>query len=106
MKKDFAFEMAASAVRFGVGVTREVGADLKEIGASLALVVTDPTVAKLPPVRSVVDSLGSGGVPYVLYDRVRVEPTDASFQDAIAFVAALRLYGMSASVRGSSVDAG
>ncbi|HJZ74406.1 MAG TPA: hydroxyacid-oxoacid transhydrogenase [Vicinamibacterales bacterium] len=104
MKKDFAFEMAASAVRFGVGVTREVGADLKEIGASLALVVTDPTVAKLPPVRSVVDSLGAGGVPYVLYDRVRVEPTDASFQDAIAFAAAHRIDAIVAVGGGSTID--
>ena len=52
MKKDFAFEMAASAVRFGVGVTREVGMDLKELGTTLALVVTDPTIARLPPLRT------------------------------------------------------
>src|SRR5262245_5363405 len=104
MKKDFAFEMAASAVRFGVGVTREVGADLKEIGASLALVVTDPTVAKLPPVRSVVDSLGAGGVPYVLYDRVRVEPTDASFHDAIAFAGGHPVDAIVAVGGGSTID--
>ena len=35
--------MAVSSVRFGVGVTREVGMDLKEIGARLVLVLTDPT---------------------------------------------------------------
>jgi alcohol dehydrogenase class IV len=59
MKKDFAFEMAASAVRFGVGVTREVGMDLQEMGATLVLVVTDPTIAKLPPVATVIDRIES-----------------------------------------------
>src|SRR5438045_4327502 len=57
MQKAFAFEMAVSSVRFGVGVTREVGMDLKELGAKLAMVVADPIVARLPPVRTVVDSL-------------------------------------------------
>ena len=51
MQKDFAFEMAVSSVRVGVGVTREVGMDLKELGTKLAMVVTDPIVATLPPVR-------------------------------------------------------
>src|SRR5215831_5431401 len=104
MKKDFAFEMAASAVRYGIGVTREVGADLKEIGASLVLVVTDPTIAKLPPVGSVVDSLDTSGVPYVLYDRVRVEPTDASFQEAIAFAKAHSIDAIVAVGGGSTID--
>ena len=57
MTKDIAFEMAVSSVRFGVGVTREVGMDLAEIGARLVLVVTDPLLAKLPPVRTVLESL-------------------------------------------------
>ena len=85
MKTDFAFEMAVSSVRFGVGVTREVGMDLEELGAKLVMVVTDPIVAKLPPVRTVIDSLDQNGVAYALYDRVRVEPSDESFLDAIAF---------------------
>ena len=85
MNKDIAFEMAVSSVRFGVGVTREVGMDLKEMGARLVLVVTDPVVATLPPVRTVLESLEQNGIPYALYDRVRVEPSDESFLDAIAF---------------------
>src|SRR5262249_13215983 len=104
MQKDFAFEMAASAVRFGVGVTREVGMDLKEIGAALVLVVTDPTVAKLPRVRTVIDSLDRAGVRYVLYDRVRVEPTDESFHDAIAFAAAHPIDAIVAVGGGSTID--
>ncbi len=84
MDKDIAFEMAASHVRFGVGVTREVGMDLKEIGARRVLVVTDPLVGKLPPVRTVLESLDRSGVPFDLFDRVRVEPSDESLLEAIA----------------------
>jgi len=85
MTKDIAFEMAVSSVRVGVGVTREVGMDLEELGARLVMVVTDPIVARLPPVRTVMDSLEQNGIAYALYDRVRVEPSDESFLDAIAF---------------------
>jgi hydroxyacid-oxoacid transhydrogenase len=85
MNKDIAFEMAVSSVRFGVGVTREVGMDLAEMGVKLVMLVTDPVVAKLPPVRTVVDSLERSKIAYAIYDRVRVEPSDESFLDAIAF---------------------
>jgi len=85
MARDYAFEMAVSSVRFGAGVTREVGMDLKELGTTLAMVLTDPVVSKLPPVRAVLDSLERNGISYALYDRVRVEPSDESFLDAIAF---------------------
>ena len=85
MNHEIAFEMATSGIRFGNGVTREVGMDLAEMGARRVLVVTDPAVSKLAPVATVLDSLESNKVPYMIYDRVRVEPTDESFHDAIAF---------------------
>ena len=85
MTKDIAFEMAVSSIRYGVGVTREVGQDLAEIGAKLVMVVTDPLLATLPPVRTVLESLEQNRIPYAVYDRVRVEPSDESFLDAIAF---------------------
>ena len=40
--RDTAFEMAASSIRFGPGVTAEVGSDLVDLGARRVLVVTDP----------------------------------------------------------------
>jgi len=85
MAKDIAFEMAVSSVRFGAGVTREVGMDLADLGARHALVITDPTLAAMRPVAIVMESLRDSGVPATLYDRVRVEPSDESFLDAIAF---------------------
>ena len=85
MKNEIAFEMAASSIRFGPGVTREVGMDLADLGARNVLVITDPVLADMPPVQTVLESLDSAGINFVLYDRVRVEPTDESFLDAIAF---------------------
>src|SRR5262245_63300307 len=85
MAKDIAFEMAVSSVRLGAGVTREVGMDLEDLGARRALVITDPTLATMRPVAIVIQSLRDSGVLATLYDRVRVEPSDESFLDAIAF---------------------
>jgi hydroxyacid-oxoacid transhydrogenase len=85
--------MAASAVRFGAGVTREVGMDLVDLGVRRALVLTDPAVARLAPLQMVLDSLHDAGVDAVVYDRVRVEPTDQSFRDAIRFTLDLRAEG-------------
>ena len=85
MNHEIAFEMAAASIRFGEGVTREVGMDLTELGIRKALVLTDPAVARLPPVAAVLESLEANRIPFAVYDRVRVEPTDESFHDAIAF---------------------
>ena len=104
MDKDIAFEMAASHVRFGVGVTREVGMDLKEIGARRVLVVTDPLVGKLPPVRTVLESLDRSGVPFHLFDRVRVEPSDESLLEAIAVARAGSYDAYVAVGGGSTID--
>src|SRR6476646_9581101 len=102
MSKDIAFEMAVSSIRYGVGVTREVGQDLAEIGAKLVMVVTDPLLATLPPVRTVLESLEQNRIAYAVYDRVRVEPSDQSFLDAIAF-AKERPYDAFVAVGGGSV---
>src|SRR4051812_2099968 len=96
--------MAASSVRFGVGVTREVGMDLADLGVRRALVVTDPIVARLAPVDTVLGSLAAAGVAAVLYDRVRVEPTDVSFRDAIQFADGQPVDGIVAVGGGSVID--
>jgi hydroxyacid-oxoacid transhydrogenase len=82
---EIAFEMATSSVRYGAGVTREVGMDLADLDVKNALVLIDPVVAKLPIGDVVRNSLDSAGVKFTVYDRIRVEPTDESFLDAIAF---------------------
>jgi len=104
MSTEFAFEMATSNIRFGTGVTREVGMDLVDLGIRRALVVTDQTVAQLAPVQTVLSALETAGVEAVLYDRVRVEPTDGSFRDAIQFANAHPADGIVAVGGGSVID--
>ncbi|KAK7086266.1 Hydroxyacid-oxoacid transhydrogenase, mitochondrial, partial [Halocaridina rubra] len=74
---DYAFEMACSTVRFGPGVTKEVGMDVQALGAKKALVMTDKNLSKMAPVQSVIESLTKHKVNFSVYDNVRVEPTDA-----------------------------
>ena len=104
MDHEIAFEMAVSSVRFGAGVTREVGMDLADLGVRQALVITDPKIAKLPPVAIALESLKENGISFALYDRVRVEPTDESFQDAIAFARRQPWDAFVAIGGGSSID--
>src|SRR5437762_1843978 len=85
MALEYAFEPASSSIRFGRGVTREIGMDLAEMKAQKVMVLTDANVAKLTPVATVEQSLRDNGVTYPLFDRVRVEPSDVSFRDAIEF---------------------
>jgi hydroxyacid-oxoacid transhydrogenase len=102
--REIAFEMAVSSIRFGRGVTREIGADLKEMGARRVLLLTDPVVGGLPPVRTALESLEEHGIAHVLYDRVRVEPSDESLLEAIAFARAQPFDAFVAVGGGSTID--
>jgi hydroxyacid-oxoacid transhydrogenase len=104
MPNEIAFEMAASSIRFGRGVTREAGMDLAELGIRRALVVADPVVARLAPAAAVCESLQANGVQFDVYDRVRVEPTDESLQDAIGFARGRDYEAFVAIGGGSTID--
>src|SRR5580692_5746248 len=104
MKNEIAFEMVTSQVRFGPGVTREVGMDLGDLGARNVLVVTDPWLSAMSPVLTVLESLEERGIPFTLYNRVRIEPTDESFQDAIAFASRGSYDAFVAVGGGSTID--
>ncbi|XP_065758959.1 hydroxyacid-oxoacid transhydrogenase, mitochondrial isoform X2 [Muntiacus reevesi] len=82
---DYAFEMAVSTIRYGAGVTKEVGMDLQNMGAKNVCLMTDKNLSQLPPVQTAMDSLVKNGINFKVYDHVRVEPTDTSFLEAIEF---------------------
>ncbi|KAI9826549.1 MAG: hypothetical protein M1832_006145 [Thelocarpon impressellum] len=84
-RKEYAFEMAASAIRFGPGCSSEVGMDLVNLGAKRVCVVTDGTVARLGAMARVVEALEREGLQFVVYAGTVVEPKDSSIREAIAF---------------------
>lgn len=104
MSHEIAFEMATSNLRFGAGVTREVGMDLRDVGVRKALVVTDPNLSALSPVRTTLESMDAAGVKAVLFDGARAEPTDESFRAAIQFGEANPTDGIVAVGGGSVID--
>ena len=85
MPNETAFEMATSSIRFGHGVTAEVGMDLAELKVRNVMVVADPNLVSSLPVSTVLESLETHRVLFKLFDAVHVEPTDESFQEAIRF---------------------
>ena len=84
MECEYAFEMVTSGIRFGAGVTLELGAELSDLGKQHVLVFTDPNLRNLPPVATVLESLSAQNIRFSVFDRVRTEPTDESFKQAIA----------------------
>ena len=99
-----AVEVAASNIRFGAGVTREIGMDLADLKVRRVVVMTDANIRRLPVFDRVQESLIESGITFDVFDRVRVEPTYESFQDAIAFAAAGDFDGFVAVGGGSTID--
>lgn len=99
---DYAFEMACSTIRYGVGVTKEIGMDMVNMKAKHVCVMTDSNLVNLSPVKDTLDSLSKHGIRYQVYDKVRVEPTDESFREATKFAKAGR-FDVFLAVGGGSV---
>jgi len=98
------FTMDTSSIKYGPGVTREVGYEMNRLGARRVMVLTDPNLADSEPVAITLEALRSKGIDAVLYDRVRVEPTDVSFKDAVQFATDGEFDGYVAVGGGSTMD--
>lgn len=104
MSNETAFTMDTSSIKYGPGVTRELGFDMKSLGAGRVMVVTDSQLSGSEPVMTALESLRAEGIDAVLFDRARVEPTDVSFKEAIAFATEGNFDGYVGVGGGSSID--
>ncbi|MCJ1461583.1 hypothetical protein MMC07_000180 [Pseudocyphellaria aurata] len=103
-QKEYAFEMAASSIRFGPGCTKEVGMDLKNLGANRVCVVTDINVAKLDAMNQAVEGLTKENIEFTVFERTMVEPKDSSIREAIDFAKAYQPTAFLAVGGGSVID--
>ena len=104
MRKETAFTMDTSSIKYGPGATREIGHDMGKWGARRVMVVIDPNVSGTEPVAVVLDALREAHIDAVPFDQVEVEPTDRSFQAASAFAVDGRFDAYVAVGGGSTID--
>lgn len=79
------FTYGAPGLKFGAGASAEVGHDLSTYAVTRALIVTDPGVMATGHPTRIAEQIGRYGIETVVFDRARVEPTDTSMEEAIAF---------------------
>ncbi len=104
MLNEYAFEMATSSIRFGFGVTRELGAELVDLGKKHVLVFTDSNLRALPPMTAVLESLQEHKIRFSVFDQVLVEPSDESFREATAAAQSADFDAFVAIGGGSTID--
>jgi hydroxyacid-oxoacid transhydrogenase len=102
---EYAFEMAASSIRFGRGSTKEIGYDLLGMGVSKNVCIfTDPYMVNLAPVKEVIEALTRLNIHYSVFSDVQVEPTDKSLKVAIDYSKKNNFNGFIAVGGGSTID--
>lgn len=104
MATETILNMEGARIKFGAGATRELGFEMRALGVRRALLVTDPVMAQLEPVAVARESLRGAGIDTVCYAESRVEPSDASFREAIRAAGESRCDGFAAVGGGSSID--
>ena len=101
---DEAFAVDMSAITFGRGVLKEAGDRAASLGIKRIALMTDAQIAKLEYTETLRASLEAAGLDVLLYDEVRVEPTDVSFKAATRFAAEAKVEGFISLGGGSVID--
>jgi hydroxyacid-oxoacid transhydrogenase len=101
---DTAFQFAAANLRVGTGITREVGHDLVDLDVHRTLLLVDPALRDSETAETVLSSLKAARVDFEVYDRVEVEPTDASFREAATYARRGRFDSFVGVGGGSTID--
>lgn len=104
MPSETVFTLEATPVKFGPGAVADAGWELKRLGVTRALLVTDPGVAAVGIPARVRESVEAEGIEVVMFDRARVEPTLESLQEACDFALEAKVDGFVSVGGGSSMD--
>ena len=104
MTLESVINISSANIKYGFGATKEVGFDMKELGATRVMVVTDNNLVEKEPVKVTLQSLVNEGLDAVLYYSTRIEPTDSSLKEAIDFAIKGKFDGFVGVGGGSSMD--
>ncbi len=80
--------LSPNKVVIGKGVVQQIGAEIKALGGTKVLVVTDPGVMTAGLVTALEDALKAAGCPYEIYDKVEPEPPARVVDDCTAMARA------------------
>ncbi|CAN5908794.1 hydroxyacid-oxoacid transhydrogenase [soil metagenome] len=98
------FTMEATPLKYGEGASEEVGWELKRLGVSRVLLVTDPGVVEAGITGRIQDLVEAEGIEVEVWDRSRVEPTADSLQAAADFAVEGKFDGFLAVGGGTAID--
>ena len=104
MKLETAFTMDTSSIKFGQGVTKEIGYDMKNFGCKRIMICTDIRLVDLEAVQITVESIKKAKIEFEIFSNTAVEPTDLSFKEAIEFSKKGKFDGYIGVGGGSSMD--
>ena len=104
MQYETILTMSSANIKYGLGSIMETGYEMKSLGAKRVMVVTDRRLAELESVSLVMESLGKLGIDAVLFDQVRIEPTNSSLMQAAQFAVDGKFDGFIGIGGGSSID--
>ena len=98
------FTLEATPIKFGPGAVDDAGWELRRLGVTRALLVTDPGVAATGHPDRVRESIERESIEVVVYDRARVEPELDSLRDAADFALDAGVDGFVSVGGGSAID--
>ena len=102
--RESVFRLETTPITYGPGASREAGWELKRLGASRVMIVTDPGVAAAGVADHVKEIIEAEGIECEIFDRVRIEPSLDSFQEAADFATEGNFDGFVGVGGGSSLD--
>ncbi len=98
------FTLEATPLKYGPGASEEVGWEIKRMGVSRVMLVSDPGVVAAGITPRLQELIEAEGIEVELFDRARVEPTADSFQEAADFAVEGEFDGFVAVGGGTSID--
>jgi alcohol dehydrogenase class IV len=102
--RETVFTVEATPIKFGAGAVDDAGWELKRMGVTRAMLVSDPRLGAVGITDRVGKLIEAEGIEIGVFDRVHVEPTADSLQEAADFAVDGGFDGFVAVGGGSSID--